>query len=282
MSSFLRWKVMKLDIATIVGIIIGVGSLVYAFTLEGGTIGSLLGVSAALIVFGGTIGATITSYSLEDIKKVPALLVKAFKDEKENYMEIIKYFTYLAQKARSEGLLSLESEIESEEINKFDPILKECLELVVDGSDMELIKTTMENKIYMEDMQAKKEAGIFEAAGGYAPTMGIIGTVMGLVHVLSSVNEPEKLGPAIAMAFIATLYGVSSANLFWLPIAQKLKNRAKIKTTERELILEGSLSLQAGENPRILERKLLTFITNDKRGTIIEKGRVELNEEIGR
>ncbi|KKC30371.1 flagellar motor component [Caldanaerobacter subterraneus subsp. pacificus DSM 12653] len=282
MSSFLRWKVMKLDIATIVGIIIGVGSLVYAFTLEGGTIGSLLGVSAALIVFGGTIGATITSYSLEDIKKVPALLVKAFKDEKENYMEIIKYFTYLAQKARSEGLLSLESEIESEEINKFDPILKECLELVVDGSDMELIKTTMENKIYMEDMQAKKEAGIFEAAGGYAPTMGIIGTVMGLVHVLSSISEPEKLGPAIAMAFIATLYGVSSANLFWLPIAQKLKNRAKIKTTERELILEGSLSLQAGENPRILERKLLTFITNDKRGTITEKGRVELNEEIGR
>lgn len=282
MSSFLRWKVMKLDIATIVGIIIGVGSLVYAFTLEGGTIGSLLGVSAALIVFGGTIGATITSYSLEDIKKVPALLVKAFKDEKENYMEIIKYFTYLAQKARSEGLLSLESEIESEEINKFDPILKECLELVVDGSDMELIKTTMENKIYMEDMQAKKEAGIFEAAGGYAPTMGIIGTVMGLVHVLSSISEPEKLGPAIAMAFIATLYGVSSANLFWLPIAQKLKNKAKIKTTERELILEGSLSLQAGENPRILERKLLTFITNDKRGTIIEKGRVELNEEIGR
>lgn len=282
MSSFLRWKVMKLDIATIVGIIIGVGSLVYAFTLEGGTIGSLLGVSAALIVFGGTIGATITSYSLEDIKKVPALLVKAFKDEKENYMEIIKYFTYLAQKARSEGLLSLESEIESEEINKFDPILKECLELVVDGSDMELIKTTMENKIYMEDMQAKKEAGIFEAAGGYAPTMGIIGTVMGLVHVLSSISEPEKLGPAIAMAFIATLYGVSSANLFWLPIAQKLKNKAKIKTTERELILEGSLSLQAGENPRILERKLLTFITNDKRGTITEKGRVELNEEIGR
>ncbi|MEW9081428.1 flagellar motor protein [Caldanaerobacter subterraneus] len=273
---------MKLDIATIVGIIIGVGSLVYAFTLEGGTIGSLLGVSAALIVFGGTIGATITSYSLEDIKKVPALLVKAFKDEKENYMEIIKYFTYLAQKARSEGLLSLESEIESEEINKFDPILKECLELVVDGSDMELIKTTMENKIYMEDMQAKKEAGIFEAAGGYAPTMGIIGTVMGLVHVLSNISEPEKLGPAIAMAFIATLYGVSSANLFWLPIAQKLKNKAKIKTTERELILEGSLSLQAGENPRILERKLLTFITNDKRGTITEKGRVELNEEIGR
>ncbi|HHW57474.1 MAG TPA: flagellar motor protein [Clostridia bacterium] len=273
---------MKLDIATIVGIVLGVGSLIYAFTLEGGTVASLIGVSAAIIVFGGTIGATITSYSMEDLKKVPKLLARAFTSEKENYIEIIKYFTYLAQKARSEGLLSLESEIESEEIKKFDPILKESLELVVDGSDMELIRTTMENKIYIEDMEAKKEAGIFESAGGYAPTMGIIGTVMGLVHVLSNLSEPDKLGPAIAVAFIATLYGVSSANLFWLPIAQKLKNRARIKRTERELILEGSLSLQAGENPKILERKLMTFITEGQRKAIPQKGGVELNEEIGR
>lgn len=273
---------MDLDIATIVGIVLGVGSLIYAFTLEGGTVTSLIGVSAALIVFGGTIGATITSYSMDDIKKVPGLLARAFKNEKDNYLEIIKYFTYLAQKARSEGLLSLESEIESEEIKKFDPILKECLELVVDGSDMELIRTTMENKIYIEDMEAKKEAGIFESAGGYAPTMGIIGTVMGLVHVLSNLSEPDKLGPSIAVAFIATLYGVSSANLLWLPIAQKLKNRAHIKRTERELILEGSLSLQAGENPKILERKLMTFITQAQRKNIPQKGSVELNEEVGR
>ncbi len=273
---------MDLDIATIVGIVLGVGSLIYAFTLEGGTVASLIGVSAALIVFGGTIGATITSYSMDDIKKVPKLLARAFKNEKDNYLDIIKYFTYLAQKARSEGLLSLESEIESEEIKKFDPILKECLELVVDGSDMELIRTTMENKIYVEDMEAKKEAGIFESAGGYAPTMGIIGTVMGLVHVLSSLSEPDKLGPAIAVAFIATLYGVSSANLLWLPIAQKLKNRAHIQRTERELILEGSLSLQAGENPKILERKLMTFITQSKAKNTLQKGSVELNEEVGR
>lgn len=271
-----------MDLATIIGIVLGIGSLVFAFTIEGGTVSSLLGVSAAIIVFGGTIGATITSYSINDIKKVPLLLAKAFKNEENNYIDIIKYFTYLSQKARSEGLLSLESEIESDEIKKFDPILKDCLELVVDGSDMELIRTTMENKIYVEDIKAKKEAGIFESAGGYAPTMGIIGTVMGLVHVLSNLSEPDKLGPAIAVAFIATLYGVSSANLLWLPIAQKLKNRANIKKTEKELILEGSLSLQAGENPKILERKLMTFITEAETKNPDLKGRVEIDEEAGR
>ncbi|MGB9679634.1 MAG: motility protein A [Thermoanaerobacteraceae bacterium] len=273
---------MDLDIATIGGIVLGIGSLIFAFTLEGGTVASLIGVSAAIIVFGGTIGATITSFSMNDLKKVPMLLARAFKNEENNYTSIIKYFIYLAQKARSEGLLSLESEIESDDIKKFDPILKECIELVVDGSDMELIRTTMENKIYVEDMEAKKEAGIFDAAGGYAPTMGIIGTVMGLVHVLSNLSEPDKLGPAIAVAFIATLYGVSSANLLWLPIGQKLKNRAHIKRTEKELILEGSLSLQAGENPKILERKLMTFITEKNAKNINSKGSVELNEEAGR
>ncbi|HBT48376.1 MAG: MotA/TolQ/ExbB proton channel [Caldanaerobacter subterraneus] len=272
---------MDLDIATVVGIVVGLGAIVYGFVLGGGTLASLIDVPSAIIVLGGTIGATIITYSMDDIKKIPGLLVRAFKNEKDNYLEIIKYFTYLAQKARSEGLLSLESEIESEEIKKFDPILKECLELVVDGSDMELIKTTMENKIYVEDMEAKKEAGIFESAGGYAPTMGLIGTVMGLVQALGNLTEPDKLGPAVAVAFITTLYGAILANVFFLPIAQKLKNRAKIKTTERELILEGSLSLQAGENPRILERKLMTFIAQAQLKDTPQKGGVELNEEIG-
>ncbi len=272
---------MDLDIATVVGIVVAVGAIIYGFTLGGGTVTSLIDVPSAIIVLGGTIGATIITYSMDNIKKVPRLLARAFKNEKDNYLEIMKYFTYLAQKARSEGLLSLESEIESEEIKKFDPILKECLELVVDGSDMELIKTTMENKIYVEDMEAKKEAGIFESAGGYAPTMGLIGTVMGLVQALGNLTEPDKLGPAVAVAFITTLYGAILANVFFLPIAQKLKNRAKVKTTERELILEGSLSLQAGENPRILERKLMTFVAQAQLKNTPQKGGVELNEEVG-
>ncbi|MDI6603752.1 MAG: flagellar motor protein [Thermoanaerobacteraceae bacterium] len=251
-----------MDLATLLGIIIGVGSVIFGFIIEGGTLGSLITVSAALIVFGGTIGATMVSYSMKDMLKLPRLIAVAFKEEKEHHNEIIKYFVYLSQKARSEGLLSLEQEINSEEMKNFDPILKECIEFVVDGADIELIKTTMENKIYVEDHAQKMDAEIFEAAGGYAPTMGIIGTVTGLVHVLGNLSEPDKLGPAIAAAFIATLYGISSANLFWLPIGQKLKNRANKKRTEREIILEGSLSLQVGENPKILEKKLRTFVTD--------------------
>lgn len=171
--------------------------------------------------------------------------------------------------------------MESEKIKNFDPILKECLELVVDGSDMELIKTTMENKIYIEDMEAKKEAGIFEAAGGYAPTMGLIGTVVGLIKVLLELDDPSQIGPSVSLAFITTLYGALLANLFFLPIAQKLRNKASIKRIEKELILEGSLSLQAGENPRILERKLMTFITQAQLKNTSQKGGVELNEEMG-
>ncbi|ADH60357.1 MotA/TolQ/ExbB proton channel [Thermoanaerobacter mathranii subsp. mathranii str. A3] len=272
---------MELDIATVVGIVVAVGAIVYGYTLGGGTLDSLIDVGSAILVIGGTIGATIVSYSMDDIKKVPRLLVKAFKNQSNNYLEIIKYFAYLAQKARSEGLLSLESEMESEKIKNFDPILKECLELVVDGSDMELIKTTMENKIYIEDMEAKKEAGIFEAAGGYAPTMGLIGTVVGLIKVLLELDDPSQIGPSVSLAFITTLYGALLANLFFLPIAQKLRNKASIKRIEKELILEGSLSLQAGENPRILERKLMTFITQAQLKNTSQKGGVELNEEMG-
>ncbi|SNX53087.1 flagellar motor protein [Thermoanaerobacterium sp. RBIITD] len=268
-----------MDFATLLGIIIGIGSLILAFTLEGGVVASLVGLSAAIIVLGGTLGATMVSYSMKDILKIPKLIGKAFKEENDNYLDIIKYFVYLSQKARSEGLLSLEQEIQSDEIKNFDPILKECLELVVDGADIELIKTTMENKIYIEDTAMKKEAGIFESAGGYSPTMGIIGTVMGLVHVLGSLSEPDKLGPAIAVAFIATLYGVGMANFVWLPIGLKLRNKASVKRTEKEIILEGSLSLQAGENPKIVEKKLKTFMvehvinenTSDLKGDISDE-----------
>ncbi|MGF7400295.1 flagellar motor protein [Thermoanaerobacterium thermosaccharolyticum] len=249
-----------MDFSTLLGIIVGFGSLIFAFVLEGGSVSSLIGLSAAIIVLGGTIGATMTSFSMKDILKLPKLIGKAFKEEGNKYLDIIKYFVYLSQKARSEGLLSLEQELQSDEIKNYDPILKDCIELVIDGADIELIKTTMENRIYIEDKALKKEASMFEAAGGYSPTMGIIGTVMGLVHVLGNLSQPDKLGPSIAVAFIATLYGVSMANLVWLPIGEKLKNKAQIKKTEKEIILEGSLSLQAGENPKIVEKKLMTFV----------------------
>ncbi len=259
----------------------GISSLIVAFVLEGGSVASLIGVSAGIIVLGGTIGATMISYPKKDIAKVPKLIGRAFKEETIDYKGIINYFLDLSQHARSNGLLSLEANIQSEEINKYDPILKESLELVVDGIDIELIKETMENRIYIQDRSLKREAAIFESAGGYSPTMGIIGTVMGLVHVLGNLDKPETLGPSIAVAFIATLYGVGLANLFWLPIAEKLKNKAQAITTAREMMLEGCLSLHTGENPKIIEKKLMTFLEGQeyKAGNPLPEGEAINAEE---
>jgi len=252
-----------MDITTIAGLLISICSLIFAFILEGGSIGLLLGLSAAIIVFGGTIGATIISFPLRDILKIPSLLITAFKNQPEDYDDIITYIVALAQKARSDGLLSLEAEITSDNMKKYDPLMAETIEMIVDGINPNLVKDTMENRIYILEKEDKKNASIFEAAGGYAPTMGIIGTVMGLVHVLGNLSDPESLGPSIAVAFIATLYGVSSANLLWLPIAQKLKSKYDDQKLAREMILEGCLSIQEGENPKFIERKLRTFLINE-------------------
>ena len=248
-----------MDISTVVGLILGFGALILAFVMEGGTVYALIKDTAAMIVFGGTIGAVMISYPLKDIISIPRLIKEAFVTNKSNVENIINTFVKLAETARKEGLLSLESIIEDEN-NKFDPFIKKGIRLVVDGVELELTKNILETEMYLMEQKHKHEAGIFEAAGGFSPTMGIIGTVMGLVHVLGNMKDPDNLGSAIAVAFIATLYGVSAANLFWLPIANKLKNKAKQLKLEKQLIIEGVLSIQAGENPRIIEEKLRIFL----------------------
>ncbi|NLK51627.1 MAG: motility protein A, partial [Syntrophomonadaceae bacterium] len=143
------------------------------------------------------------------------------------------------------------------------------LQLIIDGTDPELTRNMLETEMYAVSDRHKVGIGMFESAGGYAPTMGIIGTVMGLVHVLGNLSDPGSLGPAIALAFIATLYGVGSANLIWLPIASKLKNKSGKETLIQELIIEGILSIQAGENPTIIREKLLSFLGPESRGTFM-------------
>lgn len=249
-----------MDISTPLGLLISIICMVVAFVLDGGHVTALFSETAALIVFGGTIGAVIASSTMQEVLDIPKLLSQVIKKAPNNTAEIIEYLVGLSKKARSQGLLSLEAESRSEDINKFDPIMKDCLELAVDGTEAELFREIVENKIELTSMLEKKNAGIFEAAGGYAPTMGIVGTVMGLVHVLGSLSEPDKLGPAIAVAFLATLYGIASANLFWLPIGAKLKGISAQKRMMQELIMEGTLSIQGGENPLTLERKLKTFL----------------------
>lgn len=245
-----------MDLTTILGLIAGVGFLVGAFVLEGGHISSLFQLTAAMIVFGGTAAALTVSTPVEQLKQLPKILKIAFTHKSRDPLEVIDELVSLATIARREGILALEEKIETYD----DEFFKNGVRLVVDGVDPELVRSIMETELSFIEERHSKGAAIFEQAGGFAPTMGIIGTVMGLVHVLSNLEDASKLGPAIAVAFIATLYGVASANIMWLPIANKLKIRSKQEVMIRELMIEGILSIQAGENPNILGQKLKVFL----------------------
>lgn len=250
-----------MDITTIVGLIIGFAALIIAFILEGGAPGALVSPTAGLIVLGGTIGATILSFTMNELKKVPALLRISFQNQEYDFTALIDQIVQLADQARREGLLSLEQNLS--EIQ--DPFLKLGVQLVIDGVEGTLLRDLLETEIYCMGERHRNGIAIFEAAGGYSPTMGIIGTVMGLVNVLGHMDDPGSLGPAIAMAFIATLYGVGFANLLWLPIAAKLKSKHDTESLYRELSMEGILSLQAGENPAFIQEKLRVFLDHGER-----------------
>lgn len=250
-----------MDLTTILGLVIGIGALLLSVILEGGHIASLFSVPAFVMIAGGTIGATAIGFTVEELKTVPTLMRIAFKDEKHDVSSLIATLVSFAEKARREGLLALEEDLNGIE----DKFLKKGMQLVIDGTDAELVRSIMETELAFIQERHHKGASIFDAAGGYAPTMGIIGTVMGLVHVLGNLSDTESLGPAIATAFLATLYGIFSANILFLPIAGKLKNRSAHQVLVYEVTLEGILSVQAGDNPRIVEEKLEAFLAPTKR-----------------
>lgn len=247
-----------MDLSTIIGLIIGFGGLLGGYILEHGVLAALVQVPAALIVFGGTAGAVLISFPLSDLKNIPKWLKIAFTNQSFGTDEAYNTLVHFAEKARREGLLSLEQELEN--IN--DRFTRQGMQLVIDGTDPEITREILESNISVLEKRHKVGIHVFEAAGGYGPTMGIIGTVMGLVHVLGNLSDPSSLSSAIASAFIATLYGVASANLLWLPIATKLKSKDKSELAALEMILDGILSIQAGENPSILKEKLKTHVGN--------------------
>ncbi|BCV20271.1 flagellar motor protein [Moorella sp. Hama-1] len=261
-----------MDLNLILGLIIGFGSLIAGFILEGGSPGALLALTAAMIVFGGTIGATLIGLSRDEVRNIPRLLQVAFREKAPDLNEAITTIVNYAVLARKEGFVRLEKELASVR----DSFLRTALQLVVDGTDPEQTRNVLEQYIYATGERHRSGIGLFEAAGGYAPTMGIIGTVMGLVHVLSNLSTPDKLGPSIAMAFIATLYGVSSANLLWLPIAAKLKNKDARERLYQEMILEGVLSLQAGKNPTLIRSTLAAFLAPGREQPAAGQGKREV------
>ena len=245
-----------MDLATLVGLIFGFTCLIASFLFEGGKVGALLSYTAAMIVLGGTIGATVISFTVADLKKVPAILAIAFKEQTYDSAKLVQNIVDFATQARREGVLSLENNLEHLD----DSFLKMGLQMIIDGIETSVLRDMMENEIYYMEQRHERGISIFETAGGYAPTMGIVGTVMGLVHVLGNMSTPDALAPAIAVAFIATLYGISTANILWLPMAAKLKVRNSEEILYCSLAVEGLLAIQEKENPNFIREKLILFM----------------------
>ncbi len=248
--------------ATAIGIAGGVGALLLASMMEGTQPMAFFNISALIIVLGGTGGATLASVGMSTMKRVPALYKLAFGPPEWDVRARVELIVSIAEQARREGLLALDAKLG--EID--DEFTRKGLQLVVDGTDPELVREILDAEI--DGMAARHGAGAtaFEKAGGYGPTMGIIGTVMGLVHVLQNLSAPSTLGPAISTAFIATLLGVGSANVFFLPVAARLRALSAVEVELRTLTLDGILAVQAGDNPRVVADKLSSFIPPDERG----------------
>lgn len=247
---------LDLSLSTVVSLVIGFIALIAAFMLDGGNPLKLIQPTAALIVFGGIIGAIGVSFPAEDLKRIPKILGVAFKNRKKEFDGLIEFFKDIAIKTRKDGLLTLEQEIANIE----NILIKKGLQMIVDGVNPENVRDILEEQANTIYERHKVGISIFEAAGGFAPTMGIIGTVMGLVHVLANLSDPESLGPKISTAFVATLYGVSFANLVFLPIANKLKSLNRAEDKENQIIIEAVLSVQEGISPNTLVEKLNSFL----------------------
>lgn len=250
-----------MDITTLIFLLFGFVSLITAFMFEGGQVSALFAPTAALIVFGGTIAAVGVSFPFKDIKRVPKIIKNIFKPRKIDLVSLLVFFRDLSFKTRKNGLLTIESEIATADIDSF---VKKGLQLVVDGVEPTTIQGVLEMDIEMTSERHHRGAAIFDSAGGYSPTMGIIGTVMGLVHVLGNLDDPSTLGPKIAVAFIATLYGVGFANLLWLPVGSKLKAIDEEEFNEKRLMMEAMLLIQSGTNPNTLVEKLKGFLNKNE------------------
>jgi chemotaxis protein MotA len=246
---------------TAIGIAVAFGGLMMGAMMEGTSIPAFFNISALLIILGGTGGATLAGTGMEQFKKIPKLYKLAFSPPELNPLERVRLLVNFAEMARREGLLALDDELQQVD----DEYTRKGLQLVVDGTDPELVREILEIEMDAMAQRHSQACAPFEKAGGFAPTMGIIGTVMGLVHVLENLSSPQTLGPAISTAFIATLYGVGSANVIFLPVANKLKYLSAREADLRMMTLEGILAIQAGDNPRIVESKLMSYLDPEER-----------------
>ena len=251
-----------MDLATIIGLVLAVGGIVGGMMVEGGSPAALVNIPGMMIVIVGTLGAVTISQSVDTLTSVPGALIKAFTGSStHDAAATVDHLVDMADKSRREGLLALEAEVG--EID--DRFLKKGVQLMIDGTDPELLREIME--IDAEAMKHRHESrfAVLEFMGGIAPTIGVLGAVMGLMGVMRHLDEPDHIGPGIATAFVATFYGVFTANVLFLPLAKKLQGASKHESAYLEMVIEGLMSIQAGDNPRIVREKLDGFLTPSER-----------------
>src|SRR3954454_24034720 len=247
--------------SSIIGLVVAIAGLYIGAVMEGSNPMAVLSPSAMSIVLGGTLGAVIIGTSFAAITNIPKMYMKAFSPPAQDLNAKVAELVGYAEAARRDGLLALDEVTSSIE----DPFTKKGLQLVVDGTDPDLVADILHSEVAAMKKRHAAMASPFDKAGGYAPTMGIIGTVFGLIHVLAHLDAPETLGPSISAAFIATLLGVASANVVYLPIATRLKGISPDEVHARQLVIEGILAIQAGDNPRVVQEKLITFVAPAQR-----------------
>lgn len=245
-----------MDIMTVIGIVVGLVAILGGNLMEGGHTESLMIFTAFFIVFGGTLGAVMVQTPLAVFTLSMKRMRWMFMPPKTNKKEMIAKIVAWSQLARKEGLLSLQNIAEAEP----DAFSRNGLQMLADGGEPETIRGILEIEMSMNETRELQAAKVWEGFGGYSPTIGIIGAVMGLIHVMNNLADPAALGPGIAVAFVATIYGVGLANLFFLPTASKLKSIANSQSQYREMVVEGLVAIAEGENPRNIDSKLQCYL----------------------
>ncbi|HIQ36994.1 MAG TPA: motility protein A [Desulfocapsa sulfexigens] len=244
-----------MDIATILGLVVALGLMLMAI-LQGGPLGIFINVPSGLIVGGGTIGVALVHYPLSDIMGAVAIAKKTVLNKDESPHKLIVQLMEFANKARKEGILSLQGMMDTVD----DEFLVKAMQMAVDGQEPETLRSMLSTEVEYLQERHDKGQDIFVSLASYAPAMGMVGTLIGLVQMLMNMSDPDSIGPAMAVALLTTLYGAVLANVFFAPMAGKLSNRSASETLIKNLVIEGMQSILSGENPRIMEQKLHAFI----------------------
>jgi chemotaxis protein MotA len=248
-----------MDLGTVLGVVVAFAGILVGQAIEGGSVLQILQPTAAMIVFGGTLGAVMIAFPMSVLKQAAADLMHILKEENIQPNDVIDEVVRFTNKARREGIISLEKDAASVK----DDFFRKSIMMAVDGSEPKELRQTMEVELQYMEERGEYSAKVYEAAGGFSPTIGIIGAVLGLIQVMQHLDNIDEVGKGIAVAFVATIYGVASANIFFLPAAGKLKFKHRKKMIIKEMMLEGTLGILEGQNPRLIEGKLTSFLDEE-------------------